>query len=73
LFGSKRVTSTKKKKIQTALNGKAMLFFDSNGIILPNWVPLKQGVNGECYAKTALWNAVCGKRGGERPVLLKRH
>lgn len=40
---------------------EAVLFFDSNGIILQNWVPLKQAVNGECYAKSALWNAIRGK------------
>jgi hypothetical protein len=44
----------------TALNEKKVLFFDSNGIILPKWVPLKQGVIGECFAKTALWNAIWG-------------
>jgi len=49
------------QKNHIALNGKAMLFFYSNGIILPNWVPLKQAVNGKCYAKTALWNAIWGK------------
>jgi len=49
------------KKIHTALNRKEMPFFDSNSIILPNWVPPKQAVNGECYAKTALWNAIRGK------------
>jgi len=59
VFGSKRLAST--EKIHTALNRKAMLFFDSNGIILENWEPVKQTVNGECYAKTALWNAIWGK------------
>jgi hypothetical protein len=44
VFGSKRLAST--EKIHTALNRKAMLFFDSNSIILQNWVPLKQAVNG---------------------------
>jgi len=59
VFGSKRLAAT--EKIHTALNRKAMLFFDSNGIILKKWVPVKQAVNGEYYAKTALWNAIWGK------------
>jgi hypothetical protein len=59
LFGSKGIAS--REKIHTALNGKAIIFFDSNGILLQNGVPLKQAVNSECYANTALWNAIWGE------------
>jgi len=49
------------KKFTLPSTEKQCYFFDSNGFILQKWVPVKQSVNGECYAKTALWNAIWGK------------